>query len=632
MNQQYVRDLSVELIQEYHERNKVYDDIDRMIHVDYDLPVELRELAGVHKVVSTDPFDAIRAATRVLTSDTPRFRYQPLWNDEVNRQRANEIEQILTWWFTNANKRSNATVLRDTVQSALRYDEICLQTIYLPYQRKNLKALGLDSAQMKHAKLLGDFAVNVYNPRYVYPMHGAYGLEHVLTARVLPLHRVISQWGDAATKDLQGATAETDKDGRKIFNWVTLFDYWDMEEHYVWAVPGEQNVRSSPNVTSGVDILKLQKHDLDFIPWICVVGGSSLEDFGENARTPLLYPVRQSKQWQTQNILETIVMTKVIANAAKAQTRVTGPTLDQGMEQNYDVLGGQERLLSGYEATDLPPQTLDAAMLTQADRIAGRMNKSTVSAILQSGDLPSGTAYAALNLATQTAVGSIKPYKELAELAIAETLKQFLLWVKHGGEIVTAYGTGRETMGAQYQIDPMEIQEDAIYIDVELVPDVPTDRLQRVNGAILAVQSLSYPLGRALEDIGVTDPEQAIRRSYMEKIKRAVVESEIMKIQARAQAEMDMMNMQLQQQMAQQQAAEAQAQQPQETPPPQPTSDAYGLQQIQESQAPPGIPLGKGTGFDANRGGIPPALLNPNATREGQTLEDRSGAPTGVGL
>lgn len=621
MDAKYIKDLSQALIQEYRPRNQAYSDYDKMIHLDYTLPQEISQLPGVYPVVSSDPFDAIRAATRVLTSDQPRFRYQPLYNDEANRIRANEIEEILTWWFSNANKRSNATVLRDVVQSALRYDEICLQTIYLPYQQKQLKALKADSPRLKQAALLGDFAVMVYNPRYVYPVYGAYGLEKVLTARVMPIHTVMSQWGEEATAALRKATAATDKEGRKLFQWATLFDYWDLEYHYAWAVPGELQTLAEPNVTTGVDILPYQKHKLDFMPWVCVVGGSSLEDFGENSRMPLLYPVRQAKQWQMQNDLETIVMTKVILNAGKPQESVTGPTLDQGVETDYSVMGGQRRVLSGYDVKDLPPQTLDTAMLTEADRIAGRINKSTVSSILQSGDLPGGTAYAALNLATQTAVGSIKPYKELAELALSETLKQFLLWIKQDEQPVVAYGTGRYTRGAQFEIDPQEIEEDAIYIDVELVPDVPTDRLQRINGAILAHQSLKYPLDKALEDVGVSDPEQSIRRWYTERIKESVVDAEIMKIQARAQAEIQQIMMQAQQAM--------QPQPPSQGAPP---SDQFANQQLQQQMAPPGVELANGIANNPYVGGLPTALLDPNATYEGQTLQDRSGAPTGVGL
>jgi len=67
-----------------------------------------------------------------------------------------------------------------------------------------------------------------------------------------------------------------------------------------------------------------------------------------------------------------------------------------------------------------------------------------------------------------------------------------LLWCAYTEMPLYAYGTGKDDKGQEYVIDPRRYH-DAIYIDVELKPDVPTDRLQRINAASIAVNTLQLP-------------------------------------------------------------------------------------------------------------------------------------------
>ena len=73
---------------------------------------------------------------------------------------------------------------------------------------------------------------------------------------------------------------------------------------------------------------------------------------------------------------------------------------------------------------------------------------------------------------------------------------------------MSGLGTGKST-GRQYVIEPRHVEKRGILITVSLSPDVPSDQLRRANTANMLVQ-LGYPRARALQDVGVNDPEMAM--------------------------------------------------------------------------------------------------------------------------
>ncbi len=205
-----------------------------------------------------------------------------------------------------------------------------------------------------------------------------------------------------------------------------------------------------------------------------------------------------------------------------------------------------------------------------------------------------------MNLRTQQAVCALKPAKELAEYAISDIYTMFLLWAHYTENSIKGYGVTKADAGQQYEIAWNEITPEAIYLSVELKPDVPTDRQQRANTAMLLLQRPGfYSKERALSDMGVTDPEQVMKDSYFEQLLDAEIANYI-QLKA-AEAQMGLQQMAQQAQMAQQEQAQ---------------------QTLQNEQA--GAP--GGPGFDPNQGGLPPQQAAPGATFEGVTGTDRQGA------
>src|SRR3990170_8995446 len=107
----YFQSLAEKMIAADAQRDHMLRAMDDMWHNRWALPPNVAGLKWIHKVVSSDPHDAIRAGTRVLSSVAPRITVQPLGADEAGRAQAEKVERALAWHFRNASRRRRASVL-----------------------------------------------------------------------------------------------------------------------------------------------------------------------------------------------------------------------------------------------------------------------------------------------------------------------------------------------------------------------------------------------------------------------------------------------------------------------------------------------------------------------------------------
>jgi hypothetical protein len=604
----FYQSIAQEMVQKDGDRDRMMSAMEQMWRGEWALPRQVADMKWIHKVVSTDPHDALRAGTRVLSSVAPRIKVHPLGPNEESRASADKIERALTWHFNNASRRRRASVLRDVVLSALLYDEVVAQVVYLPRQIEAVKAFNGDARRLEAARRFGPFAVLVRNPRQVHVRYSDWMPEAVLMKRVMPVQEAIDFWGRKANK-LKRTLKERDFAEMK---YVTLYDYMDLDVRVVWAVPQVDGaILTAPagaEGTGGVEILR-EKHELGFLPWVAKVGGTTLEDDPAHQRVPLLYSVYNTKQWETQNILETLMASEVIAYAASPRLKVQGPSDE--VEVNYGEPGRMAYVPPGHDLSNLAPPGMDVSLAVIADRVAQRMGKSTVPRVLQTGDFPSGTAFATLNLATQSGIKSLTPYKELAEQALADVFTHMLYWIHHSGEAVVAYGRRRDDPGEQFTLTPEEVDVENVYIDVELTADVPSDRMARVNAASMAVRELGYSKERALEQIGEDDPQVILTQARAEALDEAALEVEKREVLALGEIK------------TKQKVAELEGEQKKDTG--NKTTD-----QINKVMKNPGFiqrMLGGlrkqrgisgvgGPGFGPSKGGTPPAMAAPEITPE----------------
>lgn len=500
-----IRALADQMIDNDNARDSAFGYYQDMFHLRWELPRELKNIQWIHKFVSTDAHDAVASGVRVLSSLKPYIRKHPLASDQANRQIANQTERVLSWCLWNADRRRSRGVVADVVQSALLYDAVALNVVDLENELRVRDKMGTKNLRrLRNAVDSGRFVVQVFNPMDVHVMRSTYGVEAVLLCQKKLASEVVLEWGNMA----DGLKALADKG-----EMINYYDFCDYEYRAVWVGPSAYTAGASDLQT----ILAPDKHDMEFLPWAALMGGTSLEGYEEFKYHPMLFPLYFSQSWDTMNVIKTLRMSEAIAHAAAPRLSDEGPNQ---VEAQIDY--GDPMLIAkpapGNTLRPLAPPPIDQGLGQIADEIAGDIQRATVSRILTGGDIPSGTAYSTLNLATQTAVGSLKPAKELAEKALAEMFKLMLMWVRHTGKPLLAYGSERrsQSYGDNYVIEAEDIDPGALYLEVELIADVPTDRLQRANAASIMVQ-FGYPKEYALEDLGVDDPQTAMRQWYYEK-------------------------------------------------------------------------------------------------------------------
>ncbi|MGH2581484.1 MAG: hypothetical protein ACRDFQ_01140, partial [Anaerolineales bacterium] len=491
----HYQSIAQEMIAADRERDEMLRAMDAMWHNRWALPPNVAGLKWIHRVVSSDPHDAIRAGTRVLSSVAPRITVQPLGTDKASRDRAERIERALAWHFRNASRRRRASVLRDVVLSALLYDEVVAQVIYLPQQMEALKPLratltpsevrgngerGNLQAKLEVDRRYGPFAIIVRNPQQVHVRYSDWMPEAVVMKKVMTIADAMGFWGENAAKLAETAVRKPRfLVGKRLpeFTYCTIYDYMDTQHRVVWAIPQSDAVGVAQPTggedAAAVEILR-EEHGLGFLPWAAKVGGTTLQEAGGQQRIPLLYSVYSSGQWETQNIVETLLTSEVISYTAAPRLKVEGPS--DAVEVDYGEPGRMAHVPPGHALDAMAPPAMDQGLAEIARRIAERIGKSTVPRVLQTGDFPPSTAFATLNLATQSGIKALAPYKELAEDALAEVFTLMLSWAKHDGGELSAFETSRGRRGEPIALNTADLQLEQLVIDVELTADVPTDR------------------------------------------------------------------------------------------------------------------------------------------------------------
>lgn len=583
----------------YADRNTMFQAMDNMYYKRWEKPEGLPE--WVLKVVSTDPSDAIQTAVRTFSTLQPKFKVAPMLNNEANRDRANQIETALAYNFRRAGRRNDASVTWDIMQSASMYSEVAAQAVYLPYQEKVLKAMGKDTKRLKAAKRFGDFAFLVHNPANVYPSWSEYGLESVLTIRVQAVDEFMATWGELAKKIVSMKDYE---DGK--ITYVTSFDYIDYETRCVWGVCGESDTPSTKG--NGIIILD-EPNELGFIPYAIKRFGNSLSVDPKERVQPLLAPIYDSGQWDMLNVFESLDASLTMKRAAQPQFAGEFPPGQDIELDNTEPVGVTKLPQGTRNFTPLPAQTMDNRVEMQKQSFRNGIWQSSVSRVLTTLETGNRESYSSFNQRLTAASNSLAPQKMLGEAIHAELAHQMLCWIKYYGDKygkVDLYGKyeDKTRMGESVSIGSDTIDPDVLEIEVTLTADLPIDKLQQINGAILLKQNFKVPEAELLETIVGGDQAEMEKRRNLEDYKNAYIQLDIKRMDQQLQLEGQKATMEMQAGIQQQQAQQQQE---------------MAMQQqaaIQQQQAQQAAAAGNGTpaqgameGMTPNMGGTPPVQM-----------------------
>lgn len=608
---QYYGDQAADLLEANRERNKMFAAMDDMAHNRLTLPTALTSIEGFHQVTPTEPSDSLKTANRILVTVEPKITYHPLDSTPESREDANVIEKALMWHYKRAQRRSVGNITRDMNMSALRYDEICAQVVYLPWQRKlNGQKKG------KEWDAGGDFAVLVSKPSNVYTRRNSYsGVTAVFLCTQMTPDEIIELWGDKA-EQIISRYAETTPEGSQVVNdwpdYVWYYDWMDKTDRVVWLSFGEISDDTS-NINTENVIIKAP-HGLPFIPWSCAAGGSAIDTEPQHQRNPLLASVYQSDSWFTMAVLESLMMTESIKTAAFPLLEMT--TLDgKPMPVDYTVFGGVIAHQPQESVSPITKPQIDPRLRELTDRTQARIGSSTLPSILNNPSFGAGAAFSTVNAQLRAASNSLDPFRTLTEYALSEVFSLMLKWLIFTGDPLYAYDLAdrkKTTYGNQIMVDPKTIAPDDIYIDVKLSATLPLDKLSEINAVVQIMNMFGISKERALEMLDVTDADTMIEEGVQEQLTNAEIAKALKVIgaegDAQAQAILAQVQMQIQQQQQAAQAAAAQAQQQAmaqsaaNVPP--------GQENMVQQMAPGGM---QGMAFDPSMGGTPPMQGAPGA-------------------
>lgn len=604
------------------DRNIAFDAYRQMYLSGWDLPDAVKQVEWVQKVISADCYDAIQTGMRILATIPLSVKYQPLAPGQANKERAGRIESVLKWNLMSANRRRSRSIEAEVVKNALLYDMVAIQVVDLEYEVKEKKKLRLDATREEEALARGRFMLIPYDSRSVFFEWSNLMLERVLTVQHMHASEVVDNWGELATqhKDLVDLA-------KKPFgeDWVTVYDYFDHKTRMTWVAQGKQFTMTVSGEGTARWVLNHGTNPQGFIPF-AVRGGTQLETSGAHKYQPLLYPVYATGAWDIKNIVSSLMVSEVVAHTGSPRLVEEGPS-NQQAQVNMMSPERHVKMPPGNSLKQIQPATIDAALTNVEALLSAQIHKSTISEVLQGGDVQAGTAFATLNLMTQTAVGVLKPFKHLAELVLSDMFVLMMKWVDFTEIDLYGYGTGRADSGQEYEIVANEIDIPSVYISVELHPDTPTDKQQKINAAVQAVQGLNMSEETGLEEIGIEDPQAEIKRRIGEKIFEHEMQLEFDRERMEMEAEI-----QVQTQAAimglQQMAMQAQQQQqppPQQEGPPMPMPG--GPMGGPPMGGPPGVgpeePMfgpGGSPIMNPAEGAPPPGMFAPEDNAEGAGL------------
>ena len=593
------RQVSADLIEANGDNVKMMRAMDDKWQMRWNLPDPIAALPWVRKKVSSDPHDAVRAATRVLATVMPKLKLTPLATNIETRDRTDELERALMWHLALAFNRRGKP-LSTIVWQALMYDMVCAQVVHLPNQQKAMGTFQEDKHRLKYAKRFVDFAIIMRDPKCVHAEWSDWMLERVVYGNLTTLGSLKQFWG----KKADALRKQARKKKLRNKDMVTVYDYQDMESRYVWCYPTGESGMVNANDDNPIVILE-EDNDLDFLPWAIKTGGEEL--------VPLLYSIWKAGQWDDQNVMGSINISEVIAYFAAARSMKKGPG---EVEVDY---GEPARVLDvppGTEYEQIPPVPMDPNLLQMVDRIQAEIAKGTIPNIITLGEVAPGTAYATVNLQTQSGVKAVNPYKELAEDVLAEIVRIMLYWIDYTGEGIVAYPT---VIGGDYDerigVEKGDFDPEQLYLEVELTADVPTDRGQRMNAAVMGRDKLNMSIRTSHEGVGIADSGAEQKQWYgeqrrelefrREEAQKDMIMQRTEQLKTQELVALQQMNLQMQAQAMQQGA------QQQGAPQQQAQRGAPTGQPREVPRGSPGFENIRGQGFDTSRGGTPPAETAP---------------------
>jgi len=607
-----------EMIEEDEDRNDLFEAIDDMFHGQIELPAALKEFDDIRLNKDSTPHDALYNGTTFLANSRVRFEINPLGPQQAEQERANRMEEAISWHWDMANKRGMSRKIFDIAHSALRYD-LCVARVddllyWLPKDEEQW------SKANKRAARNGRFIVTIQPPHSMHFQMSQLGGSHcIVSAQVMPVANVV---------DFYNGLAGTNEEGQKIksaiakiqaklgddwedYNFM-LYNYIDDEKRFAYGhiTDSETNTFVVPEQDGDDYVFIDAENKMPFINYAVRGGASEAEPNPEYKYHPMLASAHWHGLWADTVLAKSLAFSDIIRRLRETREFYVGAAADQVTPD--DGSGGAKALPPGTDVKRMPPTQLDQQAWQVIADYANSLNKTTGTSILGGlNNVSPSTPFSSINAQIQLAEGNMNPQRNIIQDTISDIAYLFCEWTKYTKKPLQAWRSTDKKIGEkllprgeEIQLSDKDYVLGRLFIKCTITPETPTDQVQKINNARMMME-LGMSRRDLLESLSVPHPELQLDASALEKMKDGLVQAFITEQVAMANAKVQMV---VQQQQMQQQAQAQQQQQAQPQPPP-----------------PSPFDQAEGQGFNPAAGGQAPIEAAPGMGREQMNGETASG-------
>jgi hypothetical protein len=509
-----------ELREEFSKRNRLFDEIDKMVRPEWSLPEEFTAvIKDVMAIVDTAPSDAINSGAIALSGSSPVFSVMPFMPNPMEYDRAQSLEDNLSYHFDMANRRGNGTVMYDIAESSLKYNTIAVRVDDLAhiFPKDPRKWTPLQ----RRAWGYGRFLVQAFNPKTVYYLDTSIGISTVAHVQSFKIKSIIDHWslyannstdeGRRVLATLEKLQSDLEILSAKKYNLRNVnFTQTHVIDDDKLVVYGALTDHEGEPIKDAADyVFADQKNEYGFIPWSIRVAGSRLEDSLEYRVNPLLAPLYWSQSWDKLNLAKSIVFSEPIRRARNPR----GVSITQsGDAPNVDYENGNEiNLRVGEDYRPFQPITMDENALAVIGALENAMVRTTGASVLNdTTKLSSNTPFATYSAMIKVALSRLDKQRDIMAQSATDIACQFLWWVDYTKHPLTSYSRVDKqyrsgTMvarGQKIEVTEQDYDLNNLGISSKVQPMTPTDRMEQLNMAVILSTKLNVPVSKALEEIG----------------------------------------------------------------------------------------------------------------------------------
>jgi len=541
--------------------------------------------------------DLIQQATNIYSTQKPKWDVIPIGPNDA--ERAEKIERVIEWHMLLANEYGKTSPFATMLTHSTKYNKICVQLEH----RKN------DDGDDYFCPIPFSPSIVVYEvsdePAWVAVVNNSYAVD------------ILEHW-EPYKKDKQIKAALSkiqelvDEDEEQRMMYV---DYEDRERRYTFCFKRSDD---SIDDTFGFSddgepiddmILVQDKKNTDgYVHWAIAEGEGD----------PLLAPLHHGDQWLNTNKVESIKASKAFMTAFEPDFLQQGSSTEEP-DISYNADQTVIRAPMNATLTKLNHNPLDPAFNELSTQYRNMMTNSV--GIGQTASLEAANVqFATINALIQLRLARLEPYKRTFEKASKQLAKLIFKWMIKHQKPLTGYriegkpGAPVMMKGAELTVLPEEAKK--IFITCELLPNNPTDMMQRVN-SFMTMKQGGAPIAwsEIFERLHIGGL-MSVSRFEKEEVARTALEA--FKAELMSQVELKVKSATLQMETEAQLELASQAG----------GTTGAGAEPLEQGVDQAAKELAQGQGFNAAQGGNAPSEMSPSLTQT-QGNVDFTGAGAG---